>query len=354
MSVSVSAGYTDAGWNHGNWFAGFWVGLLAAGYIHTGNPALLAAARDRQQLVAMRAEDPNTHDIGFLFWSSAIPLHRETGEARYAQMALAAARQLRRRLVLTRTGAYLASWGPLTDPRARVSSAIDTMANLPLLYWAGAYSGDASFTLAAEAHARLTASSFIRPDASTYHAVEYDLPSGRRRRGYTFQGFRDESTWSRGQAWAVYGYAATAAATGNPEYARTAARLADHFLERAGEHPVPFWDFDDPAIPDAPRDSSAAAILASALLELAAIMPDREEGERWRDRAMALLEALCADYLAREPGHRGILKHGCYSRPHREGVDSAVLFGDYFFAEALCRAVYPDRLHALSRPLRPE
>ena len=118
----------------------------------------------------------------------------------------------------------------------------------------------------------------MRADLSTYHAVEYDLATGERTRGFTFQGAFDESCWPRGQAWAIYGFAATARATGKPEYLELAERLADYYLGRLDDGLVPYWDFDDPAIPDAPRDSSASAITAAALLDIAAQHPDAADG----------------------------------------------------------------------------
>ena len=341
LPASLSAGYRADGWSHGNWFCGFWVGLLLVGHLRTRDERFLDKALARMRLVAPRAADPNTHDIGFIFLSSAIPAYRIAAEPWLRDVALEAAAGLRRRLVPTRRHAYLAAWGPLSDPRGRASSAIDTMANLPLLYWAAKETGDASFLVAAEEHAKATRDMFIRDDLSTYHAVEYDLPAGTRRRGFTFQGHADESLWSRGQGWAIYGYAATAAATGNPDYLRLAERLAEVYLARAGGDSAPWWDFDDPAIPDAPRDSAAGAIVASALLDIAALHPDAAAGARWQAEAERIVSGLCRDHLAREDGHRGILKNGCYSQPHREGTASAVLFGDYFFAEALCKLAFP-------------
>jgi len=192
----------------------------------------------------------------------------------------------------------------------------------------------------------MTRDAFIRPDDSTYHAVEYDVATGERRRGHTFQGAADESFWSRGQAWAIYGFAASARATGKLEYLDLAARLAQRFLSCLDDSLIPFWDFDDPEIPEAPRDTSAGAIVAAALLDMAALHPDPAVGADWAERAFALLEALCGEPLAREPGHRGLLKHGCYSKPHGDGVDSAVLFGDYYFVEALCGVLQPGRFRA--------
>jgi unsaturated chondroitin disaccharide hydrolase len=343
LPASVSAGYSGDAWSHGNWFCGFWVGLLLAAHLRTGEERYLDWAVERMQLVAPRALDPNTHDIGFIFYGSAIPLHHVTGWQRFAALALRAADRLRARLITTRRGAYISSWGPLGDERGRRSSAIDTMANLPLLYWAAEHADDGSFRAAGELHARMTRDAFVRPDNSTYHAVEYDLVTGERTRGYTFQGYADESCWSRGQGWAIYGFAATARATGKAEYLKLGEVLARHYLGRLDATLVPPWDFDDPAAPDTLRDSSAAAIVASALLDLAALHPEAGAGAEWAERALAMLDSLCRDYLAREEGHRGLLKHGCYSKPHDDGVDSAVLFGDFYFVEALAKLLLPGR-----------
>lgn len=343
MPASRSAGYTGGAWSHGNWFCGFWVGLHLAAYLWSLDERHLDWATERMLLVAPRADDPNTHDIGFIFWGSAIPLFHVTGDPRYAELALRAADRLRARLITTRRGAYISSWGPLDDQRGRRSSAIDTMANLPLLYWAADHVDDGSFRLVGEAHAQMTRTAFVRADFSTYHAVEYDLATGERAHGFTFQGAFDESCWPRGQAWAIYGFAATARATGRPEHLELAERLADYYLARLDDGLVPYWDFDDPAIPDAPRDSSASAIAAAALLDIAAQHPDASTAGRRAEQGCSLLDALCRDYLAYETGHRGLVKCGCYSKPHGEGLASAVLFGDFYFVEALMKLLLPGR-----------
>ena len=340
--ASVSAGYTGSAWSHGNWTCGFWVGLLVAAYHRTGEQRYLDWAHERMRLIAPRTSDGNTHDIGFIFYGSAIPLHHAAGADWCAEMAVAAADKLRARLIPTRSGAYLSSWGPLSDERGRASSAIDTMANLPLLYWAARHTDDGSFRFAAEAHARKSWDAFVRPDGSTYHAVEYDTHTGERRRGYTFQGYADESLWSRGQGWAIYGLVETARETGDVDYLHRAERLAQVYVDRLAGAQVPPWDFDDPD-PGRVYDSAAAAIVASALIDLAALHPDSAASRRWSGHALAMMEALCRDFLAREPEHRGMLKHGCYSMPHRDGFDSAVMFGDFYFVEALCKLVMPGR-----------
>ena len=344
LPASLSAGYTGESWSHGNWLCGFWVGLLFASYLQTKDEKYLVWARERMRLVAQRAEDPNTHDIGFIFESSAIVGHHITGDAWYAEIALKAADKLRARLVTTRRGAYLAAWGPMNDPRGRCSSAIDTMANLPLLYWAANYSGDASYRLAADAHAAMTAHGFIRNDGSTYHAVEYDVVSGERRRGYTFQGAFDESHWSRGQGWAIYGYVHSYRETGKREYLDLAEQLATVYIERLEGRVVPPWDFDATGADADIKDTAAAAVVSSALIELGRLHPDRELGTKWASDGLAMLEGLCKSEFADEASHRGLLKNSCYSKPHNEGVYGATMFGDFFFVEALCRAARPGSL----------
>ncbi|MGH7121208.1 MAG: hypothetical protein ACREFP_19825 [Acetobacteraceae bacterium] len=340
LPAGLSGGYGPEGWSHGNWFCGFWVGLLLIAYLHTHDDRFRALALDRLRLVAPRADDPRTHDIGFIFQASAVPAARITGENWCRALGLRAAERLRRRTVNSRNGAYIPAWGALEDPRGRRSSAIDTMANLELLLWAAEETGDGSFRLVAQAHANTTRRSFVRADFSTWHAVEYALPDGTPERRFTFQGYSDDSCWSRGQAWAMRGFAAVAAASGWEEDAELAQALSDYFLRRLPPDHIPYWDFDDPAIPGAPRDSSAAAIAAGALLTLAGMYADTETAQRYRASALALLETLCREYLAGHD-HRGLLLHACYSLPHREGIDSATLFGDFYFAEALARVLTP-------------
>ena len=341
--ASQSAGYSGEAWSHGNWHCGFLVGLHLAAHVHTGDARFLLWARERMRLVAQRAEDRNTHDIGFIFDSSAIPGYLITREGWLADVALRAASRLRERLVTTPLGAYISSWGPMSDPRGRRSSAIDTMANLPLLYWAANFAGDASFRLAADAHAACTQRAFVRDDGSTFHAVEYDEHSGRRVRGYTFQGYRDGSAWSRGQTWAIYGYAQSARETRKRDYLDIADRLVAYYLARLGDDPVPPWDFDAPDSPGNPKDSAAAAIAASALFDLAALHPDPRVAQEYRQRCAWIVQSLCSGYLARDERHRGLLRHGCYSKPHDEGVDSATMFGDFYFTEVLCKIAHPGR-----------
>lgn len=343
MPASLSAGYQGDKWSHGNWFGGFWIGLLLAAHIDSGDDRFLRWATERMKLIAPRCDDGNTHDIGFIFQSSAIPLYHVTGHAHYRDIAVRAAQRLRARLITTRGGAYLSSWGPLTDRRGRRSSAIDTMANLALLYWAAQETDDGSFRWAAQAHADTTAAAMIREDDSTYHAVEYDLISGERARGFTFQGFSDESCWPRGQAWAMCGYGLSARASGKQNYWDTAQRLSAYFVRRTGDGRIPPWDFDAPDTPDRPQDSSAAAIAAAAMIDMSEIEPGSEIGRRWLETALLTLDQLCASYVSWDSHRQGLLEHGVYSMPHRTGTDCSVMFGDYYFVYSLMKVLHPGK-----------
>jgi unsaturated chondroitin disaccharide hydrolase len=223
------------------------------------------------------------------------------------------------------------------------------MANLSLLYWASNYSNDQSYRLVAAAHADMTAKTFIRADDSTYHAVEYDVVSGERKRGYTFQGAGDESAWSRGQCWAIYGYTNSARETGQRKYLDLAERLANYYVKRLEGRQVPPWDFDATGADADIKDTAAAAVASSALIELGRLHPDAAAATAWTERGIAMLEALCRDEFANEASHRGLLKNSCYSKPHNEGVRGATMFGDFFFVEALCRVMMPGKFRPLAK-----
>jgi unsaturated chondroitin disaccharide hydrolase len=317
--------------------------MLLAAFLHSGRQYFLDAALSRLRSVVPHADDRNTHDIGFNLCTSVPSAYRITGDPWLREVGVHGANQLRSRLVTTRNNASIPSW-PLVHERGSRTVQIDTMPVLPLLYWAAEESKDAGFREAGEAHAQTTQQHFVRPDYSTVHAVEFDPESGCPTRKFAFRGYADDSCWSRGQAWAVYGFVATARAIGKIEYLQLGERLASHFMSRLDATLIPFWDFDDPSNPDSPRDSSAAAVVASALLDLSALHPDADSGAEWKRRGHRLLAKLCEHCLAEEATHRGLLKHGCYRMPNNDGLDCASTYGDFYFVEALCTACIPDAL----------
>lgn len=336
QTLAGSAGprWEGTGWRHGNWTAGFWVGCLWLAAMGTGRAHYAAAARRWADRLAGREHDDRTHDLGFLFYPSHAVGDLLGHDGPLAARALAAARTLSTRFVEGR--GYIQAWGPRGDPGWVGTSTIDTMMNLPLLWWAARKTGDARYAGVAAAHAATAQRHFFRPDGSTYHLVVYGSTAGAVPRKTTFQGHAPESCWARGQAWAICGFAIAYRETRDDRFLAAAEAAARYFLERLPEDRIPYWDFDDPAIPHAPRDSSAAAIAADGLFELSAAHPSPARRRRYRNDAASLVEALAVRCQNSTPEQiDGVLLHGCYSRPHGEGIDSALIWGDYFYLRGL-------------------
>lgn len=315
--------WRDEVYEHGNWTAGFWFGvmwLLAA----SGDAAAGRLAQDRLPALAPRSVDTTTHDLGFLFYPAhVLPLglglleEREAGPAREAALTTLSRFNPR--------GGYFQAFGAIGDRRLAGTSTIDTMMNLPLLWWASG-SGTPWLEEAARVHARTSARLFFRPDGSTYHLLRFDRDTGAVQERGTFQGAAPDSCWSRGQAWAAAGFGWAHAATGESEFEAAAHRALTYFLDRLPSDGVPPWDFSD-AGPGAARDSSAAAVAALGALLLGS-----------RDAAEDLLVRLSERCLNQDSHRDGILLHSCYSKPHGLGLDGATGWGDFYFGLALALA----------------
>ena len=275
----------------------------------------------------------STHDIGFMLFDSFGQGQRLTGNEAYRQILLTAAGSLAVRY--SPTVGSVRSWGRLNSPTFTVI--IDNMMNLELLFWAARNGGDPTWRDMAVSHALNSARDHVRPDGSTYHVVEYSSKTGALKWRGTHQGYSDTSTWSRGQAWAVHGFTMAYRETGDARFLDTARRTADYFLAHLPDDRVPYWDFNLPSLTGEPRDSSAAAIAASGLLELARLEPDRLSSGRYRDAATSILASLCSPpYLATGTQRGAILLHGTQHKP-AGNYDTGLIFGDYFFLEALLR-----------------
>ena len=326
-------------WRHGNWTGGFWVGCLWLAAMLSDEAPYAAEARRWADRLSGRERDDATHDLGFLFYPSHAVADLLGHNGALAARALAAADTVLTRFVRIDPGGdrgYIQAWGPRGDPEWAGTSTIDTMMNLPLLWWAGRKTGDARYAAAAAAHAATTRRHFFRPDGSTYHLVVYGRAADEAPRKSTFQGYAPESCWARGQAWAITGFAIAYRETRDEQFLAAAESAARYFLARLPADRIPYWDFDDPEIPQAPRDSSAGAIAANGLLELSAAHPAPERRRDYGEEAASLVEALGARCQNRAPDEvDGVLLHGCYSRPHGEGVDAALVWGDYFYLHAL-------------------
>lgn len=320
-----------------DWTGGFLAGMHWRLHGYSGDASFREHAERYSRLLLHRKEDRNVHDLGFIFLNSYLPWYEATGELEKQQVVIEAGRTLSLRF--REKGRYLCSFiGP-------ESLFIDIMMNVPIIFYAGIHSGDAALTEIATAHCRTTRDTIVRADGSTAHEGVFDLETGKFLRESTHQGISADSAWARGLAWSLYGYSKVYALTGEKEFLEVAERNAAYWLAHLPEDGVPYWDFDadlaQPAPWGAQKDSSAGAIAASGLLDLATQTSDANLAERYRATALAMLDALATpEYSAYEtPGWEGVLKHGVYHTKKNLGVDESVMWGEFFFVEALCKAL---------------
>ncbi len=329
--------YTEGGrWHHGgelwtDWCGGFHAGMMWLIAGRTGDPWWRAMAEHHSRLLEPRQHDRDVHDLGFIFLNTYLPWHRLTGDESLRQVLITAGRTLALRF--NPRGRYLRSF------LAPDSLFIDIMMNVPLIFHAAREAGDHALYELAVAHCRTTESTLVRPDGSTAHEGIFDVDGGAFLRQSTQQGLRPDSTWTRGLAWSLHGFGTVFGYTRDPADLEVARRNADCFLARCPDGLVPPWDFDVPEGPDRIEDSSAAAIAASGLWDLAAHVAsgDPAGAGRYRDAALTILDSLCTDrYIAwATPGWEGVLKHGVYHFHKRLGVDESVMWGDFFFLQAV-------------------
>jgi unsaturated chondroitin disaccharide hydrolase len=321
-----------------DWTAGFFPGSLWYLFEATGDQAWKTAAARYTLDTAPAKFDKTQHDLGFMLGSGYGNGYRLTGDPAYRDALLAGATTLITRFN-PKVGA-IQSWDVRPGGAWAFPVIVDNMMNLELLMWAAKAANEPRYREVAIAHADTTLRNHFRPDNSSYHLVDYDPQTGAVRMKVTVQGFADASSWARGQAWGLYGYTMMYRETRKPEYLAQAQRIAAFFMNHPRLPPdaIPYWDFDDTVIPNAPRDASAAAITSSALLELATFS-DAASGARYRAFAERQLRSLSSsDYLA-APGENGgfLLKHATGHKPAGKEIDGPLNYADYYFLEALLR-----------------
>ncbi|QAY70268.1 glycoside hydrolase family 88 protein [Xylanimonas protaetiae] len=346
-----------AGANRG-WTTSFPAGIAWLGWELTGDAALREAGlrhlRDFDRRVR-EGDDLETHDLGFLYTLACVAPSRllapaaDAGDAEAAaavatgrDAALAAADHLMGRLL--EPAGIVQAWGDLTDPAQRGRTIIDSLMNMPLLTWAGRQTGDPRYDDAVRRHTAQLREHILRADDSTFHTFYWDAATGEPLRGATEQGAFDDSCWSRGQAWGIYGFTLNHEATGDPLLLDAARRCADYFLDHLPADAVPFWDLAYGDGSGQPRDSSAAAIAVCGLHELARVEADPDRAERYAAQAVRILRGLVAGYTPTAEGvaSDALLLHSVYDAPKGNGVDEGSLWGDYFYLEALVRHARPE------------
>jgi len=318
-----------------DWTSGFFPGALWLLYADSGDPHWRAAAEKQTALLEEEQYDRTTHDLGFKLYCSYGQGLRLTGNEHYREVLLQAARTLAGRF--NPTVGCIRSWDH-NRSRWQFPVIIDNLMNLELLFWAACSGGDSSLYRIAMTHANTTLKNHFREDFSTWHVVNYDTTTGQVISRETHQGYSDSSTWSRGQAWALYGCTMIYRESRDERYLRQAEKIADFILNhpRLPRDGVPWWDYDAPGIPDEQRDASAGAILCSAFYELSTLA---KEGERYRQAADRILGSLSSPAYRADPGANGhfLLKHSVGSKPGKTEIDVPLIYADYYFLEANLR-----------------
>jgi len=326
--------YTEDGkWQHGreawtNWCEGFLGGMMWIFARRAGDQYWLDRAEHYSRLVEERQHDTNVHDLGFVFWSTWKRWFDATGEEAIEARVIQAGQTMGLRF--SNEGKFLRSFV------APDSCFIDIMMNVGIIFHAANRTGDEDLLRKAREHCLTTRRYLVRGDGSTAHEGIFDLQTGEFLRQSTHQGWRDDSSWARGQTWALYGFGTAYHLSGDERFLETAQRCADFYIERTPPLGVPPNDWEEPS-PMMPYESSAAAIAASGLLQLAALTGDPERAAGYASYARTILDTLLTpEFLAVDtPGWEGILKHGSYHERKDLGVDESVMWGEYFFVEAL-------------------
>lgn len=317
-----------------DWCSGFWSGVLWYAYEYSKDEDLKQAAENFTAPIKTIAYSPATdHDIGFQVYCSFGNGYRLTGNENYKKVMLAAADTLA--TLYNPVVGSIHSW-PM-KPEYPHNTIIDNMMNLELLFWAAKNGGSKRLYDIAVSHAEVTMKHLVRPDYSTYHLGSFNDKTGKFIRGVAHQGYADDSMWARGQTWGVYGFAFSYRETGREDFLNTSMRLADKFLERLPEDGIPYWDFDDPKIPNAPKDASAAAVAACGMLELASLVKDENLKNKYYNAAKRFIDILSTDSYLSQEKNQALLLHSTGHHPKNSEIDVPIIYADYYFMEALLR-----------------
>ena len=323
--------FSNSSW----WCSGFYPGTLLNLYRETKDTALYNEAMRIQELLKKEQYNTHTHDLGFMMYCSFGTANSINPSNGYREILLNSARSLSTRF--SPTVGCIKSWDGKPDEYLVI---IDNMMNLKLLFWATQASGDSSFYKIAVSHTNTTMKNHFRADNSSYHVLNYNATTGAVQQKKTAQGFADESAWGRGQAWGLYGFTETYRETKDEKYLAQAKKIAGFILSNPNfpADKISYWDFNDPGIPNALRDASAAAVMASALIELSGYV-DKGLAEQYLITAETILRNLSAPNYKAAPGANGgfILQHSVGNIPGKTEIDVPLTYADYYFVEAMMR-----------------
>ncbi len=342
---NILKGDKQKGWNcrpakAEEWCDGFWPGILWMDYLNTGDSTVRRAAEGYTGALRNIAYRPAyDHDIGFLMFCSFGKGYEATHSQAYKNVILASADSLAT-LFNPIVGTIL-SWPREVKPRNWPHNTImDNMMNLDMMFWAAKNGGNKLLYDLAVTHAKTTMLNHFRLDGSCYHVAVYDTVSGKFIKGVTHQGYADSSMWSRGQSWAIYGYTMVYRYTHNKAFLDFAQKVTDIYIKRLKETSddlIPLWDMDDPRGLKAPKDASAACVVADALLELQQYV-DSTKSKEYKQIALETLAQLSTSKYQSGKKNVAFLMHSTGHHPAGSEIDASIIYADYYYLEALMRA----------------
>lgn len=320
-----------------DWTSGFFPGELWLMYELTSNRYWKEKALEFTLPLEKEKWNGKTHDMGFKMYCSFGKAYQFTRKKEYYNILVQSAKTLATRF--KPNVGCIRSWDHNSD-KWDFPVIIDNMMNLELLFWAARETGNEMYKEIAISHAEKTIQNHFRADYSSYHVVDYNPLTGEVLGKYTHQGYSDESAWSRGQAWGLYGFTMVYRETGDEKFLMQAENIAAYILNNPNlpENLIPYWDFNAPNIPNEPFDVSAAAVVASALYELSTYSKHKLNYIKAADKIMMSLAS--SNFLADPEKNNGfLLKHSTGSKPHNSEVDVPLIYADYYFVEALTRKI---------------
>lgn len=320
-----------------NWLSGFLGGELWNLYEITKKDKFKNKALEHADRLLPFSTIDYTHDMGFIFYPTCVRAYNVTGKAKYRKAALQAAEMLSKRF--NSRGEFIRAWGKLGSEKKAGWMIIDTMMNLDLLFWAAEEMQKPEYYDIAYKHALTTMDQAIRQNGSSYHVIEFNPKNGKVNKKRTHQGYADESTWARGQAWGIYGFAKAYQHTKDIRFLKTAEKMAAYFINSLPIDYIPYWDFDLSG-DDVLRDASAGAVAASGLFILADNEKLKSKEQKYNKIAEKITNSLIDNYLFTESNRdkeEGLLLHTIYNYHKDWGINESFPAGDYYFTEALRR-----------------
>lgn len=341
---SVAHRYTRG--ENWHWECGMYTGCFWLAYELTGNEFFKEVAESHFESYRRRIDEcisMDNHDVGFVFSPSCVAQYKITGDEKARIAALDAAKYFFDNSYSKKGGFIIRSF-KRWDEGSGCRTMMDSLMNAPLLFWSGLETENDEYINAGLKHNYTTCDYLIREDGSSFHHYQFDPHTSMPVRGLTFQGYSDESCWSRGHSWGVYGLPIAYSYTNDEKIKDTHKSVAEFMLNHLSEDNIPYWDYDFVSGDEQPRDSSAAVISSCGFHEMSRLLPEDDNLKQIYSNASALLLEAVIDKCACNPETEceGLIQHITHALPQGAGIDECAVYGDYFYLEALLRHIKPD------------